>query len=911
MPLVTTSKTFYTTEDATPLANWNSGTGAETSNGYWNGVYRALPVGVVLGNVYSMRSLFKIPINFATLVGPNNEPLSNITGANLLLTYYNVSTGNVVQNTGTRTVDFHQELVYWAETTIGSDDPATGWKGGSPYTFASVAQGAGDYDATPFASKTYTGTIANNAVTTLDCIDFIANIAPSTVKVNGSNGGGDTNRGILMRQSDVTQANNGAQYYSRQGSSTKCPRITITYQYTTNQAPTAPTPLSPRNGVLQTGNNVDFSATFNDPDTGDTPSKFDIQVSTSPTFTTTSQAQIAASTTLYNKTVTDTTSPLNTSVPRVGNFVSDNTNYYWRIRSYDALGAGPSPWSSDANAYFTVPTDTTGTPPPVGGNPDYTTTKSNARNKYRLEFYPMLSGLTGFDSLPSAVIFDAKAIGVGHMVNSAGEFFFTLPSDHKQIAKLVPQRTFWRASRWDEYSNLYRVMGEGLLTNTMQTANEVVFYGTDKLGMANRSIVSTSDVSATYSHVGVTLEQLHDSIFRRVSRSYAVTAASVASGIVTYTSANHKFVIGDVVSVTNMGVHTVSLGTVTDVTPNTSFSMKTAATGSVTSAGTATLATTVMDMGWGSSPATYFRDYSVTNPTYPTATETKSVQVSGRPLVEALSGFADILMAGTTNKVIIENANIGQPAAKIDTMNVALRHRHVQATDIIKPLWWFQYGVNVKRYKIEDNLDKMATRASVINRNLDSSTSSSYYSGTTDAALYAQYGLIDNIEIINEERNDINFAAQLQYNLAPDRLFTVVTDVVPNSIIPFKGYAVGDDITVHIVHGTTSVKKTLTVVAQQWIGNSNGAEFIAFSFAPRIEQSFIIEASTPEDAPGASSSGSSYRGKGSTKDKTNSAESLNDILGRDTYSWEMRDHGTDNHRIVVDPNERGRNRIKT
>jgi hypothetical protein len=134
----------------------------------------------------------------------------------------------------------------------------------------------------------------------------------------------------------------------------------------------------------------------------------------------------------------------------------------------------------------------------------------------------------------------------------------------------------------------------------------------------------------------------------------------------------------------------------------------------------------------------------------------------------------------------------------------------------------------------------MATRASVINTAfVDSTAVLSAYNGNTDATLYAQYALIDKIERTDDERNDIDFSAQLQYNLQPDRIFSIEVDVIPNTITPHSGYVVGDDINVHIVDDQVNIKKPLTLVAQQWIGNSNGAEYLAFGFSQVMNKSFI------------------------------------------------------------------------
>jgi endonuclease V-like protein UPF0215 family len=661
-----------------------------------------------------------------------------------------------------------------------------------------------------------------------------------------------------------------------------------------------------------------------------------------------------------------------------------NINYYWRVRSYDTAGVA-SDWSTLTTASFTAPTNTTGFPPPEG-NPNFATTTTIARNKYRLEFYPLLASLNGFDPKPSAVIFDAKKIGISQEVNSAGQLFFTIKSDHPQLQFIVPQKTMWRACRWDENKGYFRVLSEGVVVKSVTYPHEVVFYGIDKVGMMGRTMVSTEFTGADYSHIDVTFANLHDDIMARNVSPATITGATVyptatvtgvtipapatitgisfpvagtvrfaatntfwvgqrvsitgvtpstynlsnqiitgvnaawfeiasslttawssggtaTSGTIRFT-ANNTFTVGDVVTITGVtpsvfnlideevkaatattfdvwdavtgtytsgGVATPAKNgiirytaantfftgqvvTITGVTPSgfnlalktiverdaAWFEIKDPFIGTYTSGGTATPAKTIMDMGWGESPATFFRDYSITNGSNATATKKKSIAVAGQQAATAMSAMADVLMAGTTDRVIIENPNIGLPAAKIDTMSVGLRHRHLTDAQVVTPNWWLRYGTNVKRYAVNDNLDLMATRASVLNTAfVDSAAVLTAYNGNTDAALYAEYGLIDRVERTEDERNDIDFSAQLQYNLRPDRLFTIEVDVVPNAITPYEGYVVGDDLNVYIVDDKLDIRKPLTLTAQQWIGNANGAEYLAFGFSQVVKQSFI------------------------------------------------------------------------
>ncbi len=820
--------TFNTSvTDASGYTTLSGGVEASTGAAYWNGKYRSNPVGVSEGGGLSFRSVVKVPIDFSTLTNA-----VQITGATLQMRYFDTgATYDQVRNTGTRTVNLHRLLVSFTESP-GIDDPS-GWQSSSTQNWNTKLKTAGThYDSTVIASKTLTTAVADNTLHEWDILPFIQKIAPASLLVGsttGTAGEGLTNNGILLKMSS-TNASQAVEYYSKDGAPNRSPATTvptIVLTYTQNQAPNEPVPTTPLNGDLQTGTAVNFSATFSDPDVGDVPSGFDLEISTNSDW----------SSPFFSQTYTTTTSPLTASVSMT-NFTS-GINYYWRVRARDAAGTN-SVWSDLTTAYFTAPTNV-GEQPPQEGNPNFAVTTTPSRNKYRLEFYPLATGATHFEPTPSAIIFDAKKIGVAQQVNGGGEFFFTIDSDHPQISKIIPQKTFWRASRWDERVGYFRIMSEGLLVKSTTYPHEVVFYGVDKMGMINRSIVSTKDIGADFSHVSVDLDQLHDDVLRRGSRSASVTAAtSPATGEVKYTATGHPFRIGDALVITGTTGWDMPLATVTAVAAN-DFTVRSTTTSGTFTTGTAALANTVADLGWSASPASRFRDYTVVNGSNTTATTTKSVKVAGFYAIAALGAMADVLMAGSTNRVIIENPNIGLAAAKIDTMSVGLRHRHLTLEQVTKPAWWLRYGVNVKRYRVEDNLDRLATRAIIVNdETINPNKYTTATSGNGDSTLYAEYSLIDAIENVEDEKNELDFAGNLLYNLNPNRLFTIETDIIPGTISPFDGYAVGDDITVYIVDDEVDIRQDLTLVAQQFIGNSNGAEYLAFGFAQKVKKSFEL-----------------------------------------------------------------------
>jgi len=916
MPISTTTANYSFTARATGMAKY-ADTFNPTDLVAAEGI-DFIPVGISMdgngdkdgGNdVYNFRSylVFKLPFTGTSV---NKQTL---TSATLNLKYETATvrvtptdtTANrmpVYGNNGTRTLQVYRTNNTFTASTSGSNC----WEVAAMTVTDTTRSWAGamlQYDTSTVASVVLSGTIADNTVVSIDVMPLIRKIAPTYIDtplgagLNTSPAASGEEEFCFMLMIPTTQIStvNCANFAT--GSTGD---VQLTIVSTLNIAPLAPTPTAPANGsVLTTATPVSFSATYND-QTGDAPTKFDLQISEFASF----------SKKTVDTTVNDSVIPLDTTIA-LSTF-KPNAKYYWRIRAYDLANAVGA-WSAVQN--FTTPSVTGWVPTTVES-----TQVTPPRNKYRLEFYPLLTSLNGFDPNPCAVIFDAKAIGISHTVNSVGEFFFTLQSDHAQISKVVPQKTFWRACRWDDRVGYYRVIGEGIVTNSEITPHEVIFYGVDKLGILNRTVVSADKIASGTSHTG-TISSIHDTITRSTATAFAgATAGVVTTGNVQFTATAHTFLVGDSVlintitsgtqsvsgsyikTVTSKGTNAVTVpsylssvsitaatrnspasgqvtyttatnhgfstgmnATVTNIggvstynfsnlpitvlSPTTFWATVSAGTGTPTfnsasviletNTATITPLKRTANMGWGETPADTFSSYTVVNSAYSTATTSKQVQIAGEKAADALAAVADILMAGTSNKVILENPNIGQPANKIDEMNTGLQYRHLKVTDIVKPAWWFQYGVNIKNFTVQDNLNTMATKAIVINRNLDSSTTSLYNNGTADASLYSEYGLIEQIEIINEERNDIEFSAQLQYNLHPDRLFTITSDVIPNTVSPFANYAVGDDITVYIVHNRANIKKDLTIVGQRWVGNSAGAEFLMFMFSPRITQEFL------------------------------------------------------------------------
>ena len=217
--------------------------------------------------------------------------------------------------------------------------------------------------------------------------------------------------------------------------------------------------------------------------------------------------------------------------------------------------------------------------------------------------------------------------------------------------------------------------------------------------------------------------------------------------------------------------------------------------------------------------------------------------VDGDSYLKALSEFADILMAGTTDVVIIENPNIGLPADNPNNLYAGIQYRHLAAADIPTPKFWMKYGATVKNFKQEQFQSKIASRASVINYNYDNYGTNTTLFGaksTLNTAIYDNYGLIELFEKIDDERNDIQFAANLLYNRYPNQVLEFNLDVYYSQITPFIGYAVGDSIQVYLERRNVSVNDKYSLTKQEWIGNEDGSESISFYFSPQQRASFRV-----------------------------------------------------------------------
>ena len=185
--------------------------------------------------------------------------------------------------------------------------------------------------------------------------------------IAGSNGylTGTTTQSICRGSngSAVTAVPNSGYYFVNwSDSSTSNPRTdtnvtaakTVTANFAlVNNPPTAPTSLLTEGSTNPTGvadTTPEFSAIFNDPNSGDTGIYYQIQVNTASDFEGTSMWD--SSLTSMTATAIGARSP---NISYAGEtLMLDGTMYYWRIRFADNNGA-TSPWSSVANFTMNTP----------------------------------------------------------------------------------------------------------------------------------------------------------------------------------------------------------------------------------------------------------------------------------------------------------------------------------------------------------------------------------------------------------------------------------------------------------------------------------------------------------------------------------------------------------------------------
>jgi len=84
-----------------------------------------------------------------------------------------------------------------------------------------------------------------------------------------------------------------------------------------------------------------------------------------------------------------------------------------------------------------------------------------------------------------SVVYDAKNIGSEVLANDEGSAFWTLPINHPEIAKFIPLKRHYKIERLNHDTGSYDLVGAGLLTGADVSRDEVVFAGSDYIGIMN------------------------------------------------------------------------------------------------------------------------------------------------------------------------------------------------------------------------------------------------------------------------------------------------------------------------------------------------------------------------------------------------------------------------------------------
>lgn len=306
----------------------------------WNGTGYMTPIGVSGSGTYVFRGMMHFS-SFST------SGITSISSAELQLNYYHsgTSTNNAVNsgNSSTRVVQ-----VYLAPSSIinagsGSNFPATGWTTYSGYTYETKAVG---YLTTPSASVTVSGVKADGANINIDVTSLMQYVLANPTF---------TFRGFVLKIDDESASSTSScvQFYAIDSSvSGNDPVLSVTYN--SNTAPNAPTNLSPTGGTVTASKSL--SADFSDPDSGDSLSAYQVQISTGSAFSSIlyDSGEVADTGTSFAHTYTAS--------------LTYGTTYYWRARTKDAAGLwGPYSAGTDTFSPNTKP-NTPSNLTPSGGS---------------------------------------------------------------------------------------------------------------------------------------------------------------------------------------------------------------------------------------------------------------------------------------------------------------------------------------------------------------------------------------------------------------------------------------------------------------------------------------------------------------------------------------------------------------
>ena len=346
-------------------------------------------------------------------------------------------------------------------------------------------------------------------------------------------------------------------------------------EYTENSAPTAPTDLETEgqtNPVSVTDTTPEFTAIYNDPDSGDAAIYYQIQVS--------------ASSTDWSELMWDSTKTALASSTAQGNrceeityngdtLVYDGSTYYWRIKFWDS--GSESVWSTEtasftissplsSDLYVDCHTAQSGQTNPTGlrcGAPMLSATYQSldkSANKYQIQVNTQsdFAGTSLWDSGSSGTT-------IGDIVDNARSWDIAYRGDPLTFATST---YYWHIKFWDSDGN----EGEwNTATSTFGTANlnvlQDLHYSYDSVGNITQ-IVDSSDLNGAK-----TIEFEYDDLYR-LTQASSTNAVSGGDYLRTYAynaigNINNKSDQGDYYYTGNQGTNFANPHAVTDIASTT------------------------------------------------------------------------------------------------------------------------------------------------------------------------------------------------------------------------------------------------------------------------------------------------------------------------------------------------------
>jgi len=210
------------------------------------------------------------------------------------------------------------------------------------------------------------------------------------------------------------------------------------------------------------------------------------------------------------------------------------------------------------------------------------------------------------------------------------------------------------------------------------------------------------------------------------------------------------------------------------------------------------------------------------------STNTYSVYTGGEPRLSFISNLSNIVMSGTTNKVVFGNT-LESDTELYNGFFCDLNWSPAPNNNIV-----LEYGGNVKSFTYSPNFRRLLTRSLLVATNSGATVSKIWSSvATGTAAPTSTYGLIDGVSAAEDIKSQAAADARAAYNLyqsSPDKIKMISIAVKDGSIVPFKRYKLGDDIRVRISRGSVNLDANVTLRGQQYIGRSDGSEQLWFDF---------------------------------------------------------------------------------